>query len=376
MCAQDTQFDVRASILKHVGMLRPVFPKRVLISIGDYASALLRKTASSDENGDILTLFIEKSKEQASKRRKSVSKGKGGNVVIDDKVDTHYWFDVQKYVAEHDEVVEKLRNEPIDKLDGALMVASIGEGLGSALLVDLASHFKEGSVNSVAFAVMPSALQPPDVHFNSLWSVSMCASKGLTQVLIGRDDLEGYVGVDRKGIPLRGNAALNYLVEMALAKKAFVQEFSGLSKSYNLKMFTVLSATGASLRVYGSVKNILDSAKLRPLAPFDLSDASMLYVVVRMPYHLREKLTRARIELAVDEWFKEKSSLKVAYVGEPIYVDDGSDRIDILMFVGGFSLDGMVTSTDKKVKEIKAYAAKVGSIKEKEWQELIGYLLK
>jgi hypothetical protein len=31
----------------------------------------------------------------------------------------------------------------------------------------------------------------------------------------------------------------------------------------------------------------------------------------------------------------------------------------------------MVTSADKKVKEIKAYAAKKGYIKEREWQELM-----
>ena len=90
-----------------------------------------------------------------------------------------------------------------------------------------------------------------------------------------------------------------------------------------------------------------------------------------MPLQLKEKFPQSQIELSVDEWFKEKTNLKSALISEPLYVDDGSDRMDIIMFVGGFDLADMVTSADKKVKEIKAYAGKNGYIKEREWQGLI-----
>ncbi len=135
----------------------------------------------------------------------------------------------------------------------------------------------------------------------------------------------------------------------------------------------VLDAIAFTFRITMNMpgENILDAALLRPLAAFDLSTASMLYVLVRMPLQLKETLPQSQIELSVDEWFKEKTSLKSAFVSEPVYVDDGSDRIDIVLFVGGFALANMVTSADKKVKEIKVYAAKNGYIKEREWQELI-----
>jgi hypothetical protein len=373
MSAENTLFDVRASILKHITMLKPIFPKRTIIVIGDYAAQILPKNDISEKSEDLLTLYIEKSK---SSKQKQSSSSADGNIIISEKVDTHYWFNVQRYITEHDEVVEKLKSKPIDKVEGAIMVASIGEGLGSALLADLTARFKEGNVNSVVFAILPSERQPPDAHFNALWSMATCAHEGLTQILIDRDALEGYVGVDRKGILIRGNAVLKYLIELTLAKDLFVPEFSELSKSFNLKMFTVLSATGASLKVYGSLKNILESTLLRPFTSFDLSNASMLYVLVRMPRHLKDKLTRGKIELTVDDWFKEKTSLKAAYVSEPLYVDDGNDRLDILMLVGGFDATAMVTSTDKKVKEIKSYAAKNDFIEEKDWQKLIANLLK
>ena len=51
---------------------------------------------------------------------------------------------------------------------------------------------------------------------------------------------------------------------------------------------------------------------------------------------MKDKLPRAKIELAVATWFKEKANLKTIYITEPVYVDDASDRIDVVLFVGGF----------------------------------------
>ena len=62
----------------------------------------------------------------------------------------------------------------------------------------------------------------------------------------------------------------------------------------------------------------------------------MLYVLVRMPSSLKDKLPRGKIELAIASWFKEKANLKSIYIAEPIYVEDTSDRIDLVLFVGGF----------------------------------------
>ncbi len=363
-------FDVTASIQKHIGMLNPVFPQRAVMSVGDYVSQILRKSHEVCCNSGLLTFFIQKTSEKNFKQRRN--RNETNEVIgIDEKADTHYWFNVKKYVAEHDAVVEKLKSKPIDKMDGAIMVASIGEGVGSALLPDLAARFKDGGVNAVAFAIIPSSLQPPDTHFNALWSMATCASGGLTQILIERDALESFVGVDRKGAVLKGSDVLSYIVELALAKEQFTQEFFELSRSYDLKMFTLLATMGASLKVYGSVQNMLDAALLRPFATFDVSTASVLYVLVRAPEMLKDKFTQGKIELSVEEWFRGKARLKVVKVSEPIYMDDGSDRIDIALFVGGFDLTEMVESEDKRARGVKSFAAKSGYIKGKEWQGLI-----
>jgi len=370
MSAEKMTFDINASILKHISMLKPMFPQRAIISIGDYSSQILLKSTDISENQELLRFFIQKTKQGKPKSKKS-NKENNEIIGIDEKADTHYWFNVQKYIAEHDAIVEKLKGKPIDKLYGAIMVASLWEGVGSALLPDLTARFQEGDVNSVAFAIVPSHLQPPDAQFNALWSMAKCRTNGLTQILMEREALENYVGVDRKGSILKGNSVLNYIVELVLEKEEFTQEFFELSKSFNLKMFTALVATGASLKVYGSFKNILDTTLLRPFMPFDISTATTLYVLIRMPLHMKDKLSQSQIELSIEEWFSEKTNLKSVHVSEPIYVEDPSDRIDLILFVGGFDLTAIVSSSEKKAKEIKVYAEKNGYIKEKEWQELI-----
>jgi hypothetical protein len=200
----------------------------------------------------------------------------------------------------------------------------------------------------------------------------MCASiDAATVVLLDRDLLENYEGVDRNGSLIKGNMVANYLVNLLLAKETLVQEISELSRTFNVKMYSVLLATGASIKIYGSLENMLNAMLLKPLLTFDLSSASLLYVLLRMPTSLKDKLPRGKIELAIAGWFKEKANLKSIYITEPIYVEDTSDRIDLILFVGGFDTAKMFTDLDKKVKNMKSRAVEKGFIKEEDWQTIM-----
>jgi len=67
-------------------------------------------------------------------------------------------------------------------------------------------------------------------------------------------------------------------------------------------------------------------------------------------YLFKEKLSRGKIELAIANWFKDKASLQSIFISEPVYVEDASDRIDVVMFVGGFDVTKMFVSMEKKVE--------------------------
>ena len=369
-------FDVIENIGKHIDLLKPLFPSQAIICIGEYPIQILLKGPFIEKIDDVLRIFIDKSSEDI--RKWSQSRLEPYNILgLDTKLDTYFWFHVYPNIIKNDAFIARLKNKPIDSVRQAIIVSSIWDGVGSALLPALSSQLKVLNINSVSLAVLPSKLQPPDVHFNAFSSIGISVSMDSTPVLlINRDNLENYVGVNRKGAKITGNIFLNYLLELLLAKETVVQELSELSRSFNIKIFTVLSATGASLRIYGSLENVLATALLRPLLTFDLSSASVLYVLLRIPSQLKSKLPREKIELSIVNWFKDKASLKSIYFSDPIYVEDTNDRIDVIMFVGGFDVTEMFTSMEKDVNAIKGDAIDRGFISEEEWQGIVKSLVK
>lgn len=353
----------------------PISRKKALICIGEYPIKILLKGPFLSNKEDVLPIFVDISSEEISKwSRASLD---ADNVLgLDAKVDTHFWYYVLSYLGQNEDFIARLKNKPVDNKRGAIVVSSSWDGVGSALLPTLVSQLKEWNVNSVALAVLPSKLQPSDAHLNAMFCVGTCASKDFSTVLlVERDQLNKQVGVNRNGSTVTGNIFLNYILELMLAKETFVQELSELSRAFNIRIYTILSATGASVRIFGSLENILNTALLRPLLTFNLSSASLLYVLVRLPIQLKEKFSRDKIELTIADWFKEKANLKSIVVAEPLYVDEINDRIDVVMFVGGFDATGLFTSIEKKANAIKTSLIKNGSLKEEEWKAVVKSLI-
>jgi len=108
----------------------------------------------------------------------------------------------------------------------------------------------------------------------------------------------------------------------------------------------------------------------------DISSASVLYVLLRIPSHMKKKLPREKIDLSIANWVKDKFNLKSIYVSDPIYIEDVSDRIDVVLFVGGFNVTELFVSMEKKINSIKNEAINHGFINEEEWQGIVKSLLK
>jgi hypothetical protein len=366
-------FDVNESIQKHINQIRPWSPKLAVVSLGEYSSQVLLKGSFLSKIKDNLVVFVDKSKDSEFKWENSPIE-KYNMLMIDSKVDAHFWYDLSGYLKKNDSLITRIENKAIDSLEGAIIVTSVADGVGSALLPVLSTEFKKRKTACVAFALFPSKAQPADAQFNAFSSLGLCLSKEFAPVLLGRDQVENYVGVDRKGFLLSGNNIVNYLLDLVLRKDNFPQEIDELSRSFNVKMYTILAATGASLKVYGTLEKMMSASLFIPLLTFDLSSSKVLYVLVRMPLRLKDKLTRGKIELQIINWFKERANLKTVFVSEPIFTEDSSDRMDIVMFAGDFDSTAMLAAMEKQVSENKNYAIEKGLMKNKEWQAIISSL--
>ena len=369
---EKSAFDVLESVKKHIETLKPLLPKVAMVCIGEYPIKIYLKQPYVNKNEETLPILIGKSSDDIFKW---IPKGYQPHLIYgleDANINTHFWYDVLPFISKDETIIEGLKKKPIEKLHSAIMVASIWDGIGSASLPTLISKFKVLNINSLCMAILPSKMQPTDAYFNALASLGMCASRDeASVVLLDRDLLENYEGVDRNGSLIKGNIVVNYLVNMFLTKESLVQEISELSRTFNVKLRTLLLASGASIRIYGSLENMLNAMLLKPLLNFDLSSASLLYVLIRMPTNLKDKLPRGKIELAIASWFKDKATLKSIYITEPVYVEDTSDRIDLALFLGGFNNTGLIADYSKKAKSLKTRAVQKGSVKEKDWEALM-----
>lgn len=360
---------------KPIESSRPSSLNQTVICVGEYPIKILLRGHFTEKKDKPLPILIDKSSKDIAKWSQTTIDS--DNILgLDMNIDKHFWYQVLPSVTGNSALINRLTTKPIGNPGGAVIISSLWDGVGSALLPALISQFKEWNLNSVAFGVLPSKIQTSDVQFNAFSSLGMCISQDFTSImLLDRDRLERYVGVNRNGSILKGNNIINYILELITSKETFVQELSEMSRAFSVKMYTVLSATGASLQIYGSLENILNTALSEPLLAFDLSTASLLYVLLRMPARLKDKLPQEKIELAIASWIEEKANFKSIYVSEPIYETDDSDRIDIVMFVGGFDSSKMFSAMEKKVSEIKKQAIKQGSIKENEWKKIVDSLV-
>jgi hypothetical protein len=95
-----------------------------------------------------------------------------------------------------------------------------------------------------------------------------------------------------------------------------------------------------------------------------------------VPSKFRDKLSKGKIELAVADWFEKKAKLKSVYAGEPIYAEDASDRLDVVLLVGGFDASKAFASMEKEVSALKNLTVEKGFIKKEEWQEIAKGLIR
>ena len=361
-----SDFNILESIERHIGDLKPLLPKQAVICVGEYPiKTLLKEPAARD---GLLPIFVEKSTEDIYRW---LPKGYNPHLVVgfeDAGVDTHFWYDVLPAMIRDRSILDSIRKRSAEKLRGAVIFTSAWDGVGSAAVPSLTAKFNREGVDSLTVAILPSKIQPADAHFNSYAMMQLALqTEGSTVLLLGRDQLEAYEGVDKRGEQLKGNSVVNYLLDLFLSKELLVQEISELSRTFNIKLFSALAVTAASYKVYGSIENMLDAALLKPLMNFDISSASLLYVLIRMPATLKEAVPRAKIDLAITNWFKNKTSPQSIHISEPIYTQDMTDRIDAVLFIGGFDVVKMFGELEEKTSALKASAVERGLMTQ-DWQ--------
>ena len=344
--------------------------KQKLICIGNFPSKIVINKIKNNNTDFFNSIFVGKFTKDATVWDQSAI---NQNQIIDFKedIDTHFWHQILPFLDKDKSFLEKIEKNYSNKNKGIIVLSSLWEGFGSGITPELISKFKNTSTNSIIFGILPSQIQPPDAHYNAYSSVGLCLSKNYTPVvLLSRDQLENYVGIDNNGLIIKDIQCINFLLDLIKSKDTFVQEISELTRAFGVKSYGILLTSGASMSLYGSLENIFNITLLRPLLRFKLSNSSIVYCLVRIPTRFKNKLSKNKIELALANWFRDKLDLKSILISDPMFIDSKEDRIDIALFLGDLDLPDVFSSTKKKIQQIKNKTIKKGSIKKKDWDTI------
>jgi len=290
-----------ASIRQNIDSLESLLPDRAVITVGQYTLDALDPPAFDEEGlTDVIRVHHKKDLEH-----KTVYIDPEYEVEIDTLYEPHYWFDLLEHV-DADDFHAALSRRIYDYHDEVLTLVNLSEGSSSGLYPLLHRFLAKREKNVLGVSIVPSMSHSSDALFNSFASTGMVAIDGSTPLLlIDQGRLEDYTGVHRMGEVLNDIDIVDYLVEMLLDKRGLIRDLYKLSRNFDIGVFSALMATGCSLGIYESFRNILDVTLEQPLMEFDISTATMIYVLVRAPLYYRDEFTKGQIEYEVSQWLTE-----------------------------------------------------------------------
>jgi hypothetical protein len=367
----DSDLKLLASIKKNIDSIESLLPDRAVITVGQYTLDAL-ESPGIDEEGltDVIRVHHKKDLEH-----KTVYIDPESDVEIDTLYEPHYWFDLLEHV-DAEAFEDALGKRVYDYHDEILTLVNLSEGSSSGLYPLLHRFLAKREKNVLGISIVPSMSHSSDALFNSFASTGMVSIDGSTPLLlIDQGKLEGYSGVHRMGEILKELDVVDYLVELLLDKRGFVRDLYKLSRNFDIGMFSVLMATGCSLGIYESFRNILDVTLEQPLMDFDISTATMIYVLVRAPLYYRDEFTKGQIEYEVSQWLAESLGVDIPQICEPVFVDEFGDRVDVVILVGGFDTKKMFGDIYRRIERFSKMNLEQGLYDRELWNEIMKKLL-
>jgi len=367
----DSDVKLLASIKKNIDSIESLLPDRAVITVGQYTLDAL-ESPGIDEEGltDIIRVHHKKDLEH-----KIVYIDPESDVEIDTLYEPHYWFDLLEHV-DAEAFEDMLGKRVYDYHDEILTLVNLSEGSSSGLYPLLHWFLAKKEKNVLGVSIVPSMSHSSDALFNSFASLGMVSIDGSTPLLlINQGKLEDYVGVHRAGEILKELDVVDYLVELLLDKRGFIRDLYKLSRNFDIGMFSVLMATGCSLGIYENFRNILEVTLEQPLMDFDISTATMIYVLVRAPLYYRDEFTKGQIEYEVSQWLAESLGVDIPQICESVFVDEFGDRVDVVILVGGFDTKKTFRDIYRRIERFSNMNLEQGLYDRGLWDEIKKKLL-
>jgi hypothetical protein len=361
-----------SSLRDQIKAISPVLPDKAVVSVGQYTLETLRESEKLSDP-DVYTLLRIMHKKDL--QHKTLEIDPEHSLQMDTIYEPHYWFDLNTYIdgVNLEEVFNRLFYYYHKEI---LSISNISEGPSSGILPYIHKHLSGKEKSTVGICVFPSMNHSGDALYNAFSAIGKIRLDSSTPlILIDQGKLEEYKGVHRDGDVLENIDILDYLVDLLLDKEDFIRDLKRLSNAYKIELFTALLASGSSIDIYESFRNILEITLEQPMMDFDITTARMLYVLVKAPMKFREDLQKGQLEYEVSTWLQESIGIDIPQICEPIFVEEFGDRIDVVILVGGYDTHDKFSEVYRRIERFSNMNVEQGLVDTIEWDKIMKIML-
>ena len=277
---------------------------------------------------------------------------------------TNIWSNFENNFSQFDQLEDKIRriglNNNIDE-QTAILTGSMGETLVSGMTPPLLKKIKQinPKTSRLVLTSLPATSDTDQVHFNAFCGVSRFIRNQKTSgdilVVLQGDALEKMIGIDRSGKKLGSDFLIPRMVNLLTNNSSAINSLSKIAKSLKVLAFAPVYVYGRSYEIYDNLKNILDDAAYFPLSPFQYESVILNVIIVRAPENVLNVVSKKRIEADCNLWNRKRfPSLKESLV-YVLPVKETSDRLDVLLLLGGAKLQNIIQSVQPGYERFKEY---------------------
>ncbi len=341
--------------------------KVINFGIGDFGSQTLlsfKNSVHPERLNHLLVDFID-SEKNSSYSTESTSNDPN-YYLIDEDYDSNIntWSEFENTFSEFDKFEDKIRrvgiNNNIDE-QTAIITGSIGETLVSGLTLPLIKKIKHINPKSsrIVLASLPSNNDTDQVQFNAYCGISRLVKNQKTSgdmlIVLQGNALSKMIGIDRSGKKLGYEILVPRILSLLTSNGHAINSLGKMAKSLKVLAFSPVYVYGRSYEIYDNLKNILDDAAYFPLSPFQYESIILSIVVIRVPESVLNTVSAKRLEDDYNAWNRKRfPSLKESLI-QIVPVKENSDRLDVLLLLGGAKLENIVETVKPGYDRFKEY---------------------
>ena len=241
----------------------------------------------------------------------------------------------------------------------SFFMGSLSEGIvaGVAPFLNSVAKEKNPNISRIFIVTLPGEDASEQVQFNAYCGLANLLQSGIEVAIIMQDSvLKTLKGISRSGAELDADFLIPSMCDMLLAIDVEgLAELSHIAQSFRLQVLSPTFAYGASYEIYGSIANIVEYSLYNIMVPMNYENVIVAVAIARVPRRLLEKVGLDSLQEQFTGWTRRRFPAIRGSLLRVITKEESSDRIDVILLLGGKNLELIADVMKKGYNDFKTH---------------------